>query len=131
MTILLSHFCWNKIGIVEGDNAIVLLLLKQNRDCRVLPTSPGEMLRLSMITSIIFYGHVTINDPIENIHMQWAVIIQIPPSVSTIIISGWTQSFVGLEESVTLKIGQQNRPTKSSQVGVRVSHVGVRVSTLR
>ena len=55
--------------------------------------------------------------------------VQIPPSESTIILSGRTQSFVGLEESVTLKIVRQNRPTKSSQVGVRVrvrvSHVGV------
>jgi hypothetical protein len=55
-----------------------------------------------------------------------------PPSVSTIILSGRTWSFVGLEESVTLKIIRQNRPTKSSQDGVRVrvrvSHVGVRVS---
>jgi hypothetical protein len=62
-------------------------------------------------------------------------VLQIPPSVSTIILSGRTQSFVGLEESVTLKIVRQNGPTKSYQVGVRVivrvSHVGVRVSTLR
>ena len=36
--------------------------------------------------------------------------IQIPPSVSTIILSGRTQNFVGLEESVTLKIVRQNPP---------------------
>jgi hypothetical protein len=36
--------------------------------------------------------------------------IQIPPSVSTIILSGRTQSFVRLEESVTLKIVRQNPP---------------------
>jgi hypothetical protein len=32
------------------------------------------------------------------------IYIQIPPSVSTIILSGQTQSFVGLEKSVALKI---------------------------
>jgi hypothetical protein len=67
--------------------------------------------------------------------------LQIPLTVSTIILSGRTQSFVALEESVTLKIVRQNRPTnvrqirptKSSQVGVRVrvSHVAERVSALR
>ena len=36
--------------------------------------------------------------------------LQIPQSVSTIILSGRTQSFVGLEESVTLKIVRQNHP---------------------
>ena len=40
--------------------------------------------------------------------------VQILPSVSTIILSGRTQSFVGLEESITLKIVRQNRPTNSS-----------------
>jgi hypothetical protein len=38
------------------------------------------------------------------------VLLQIPPSVSTIILSARTQSFVGLEESVTLKIVRQNPP---------------------
>ena len=33
VTILLSHLCWNKIGIVEGDNAIVIPLMKQNICC--------------------------------------------------------------------------------------------------
>ena len=36
--------------------------------------------------------------------------IQIPPSLSTIILSCRTQSFVGLEECVTLKIVRQNPP---------------------
>jgi hypothetical protein len=36
--------------------------------------------------------------------------VQIPPSESTIILSGRTQSFVGHEESVTLKIVRQNPP---------------------
>ena len=33
VTIQLSHLCWNKIGIVEGDNAIVIPLMKQNICC--------------------------------------------------------------------------------------------------
>jgi predicted thioesterase len=65
---------------------------------------------------------------INNLCLLTYIVLQISPSVSTIILSGRTQSFVGHGESVTLKIVRQNRPTKSSQVGVRVrvSHVGVK-----
>jgi hypothetical protein len=47
--------------------------------------------------------------------------IQIPPSVSTIKLSGRTQSFVGLHSSNCPTNVRPNCPTKSSQVGVRVS----------
>ena len=48
------------------------------------------------------------------IRLRYCVHVQIPPSVSTIILSGRTQSFVGLEESVTLKIVRQNPPRSES-----------------
>ena len=51
------------------------------------------------------------------VHYTPHVVIQIPPSVSTIKLSGRTQSFVGLHSSNV----RPNCPTKSSQVGVRVS----------
>jgi hypothetical protein len=38
------------------------------------------------------------------------IVVEIPPSTSTIILSGRTRSFVGLEEGVTLKIVRQNPP---------------------
>ena len=40
-----------------------------------LSTSPGEILRLSMNTSIIVYDHVTINYPIEYINIQRGMIM--------------------------------------------------------
>ena len=47
--------------------------------------------------------------------------IQIPPSVSTIKHSGRTESFVGLHTDKCPTNVRPNCPTKSSQVGVRVS----------
>jgi hypothetical protein len=47
--------------------------------------------------------------------------IQIPPSVSTIKHSGRTESFVGLHTDKCPTKLSDNCPTKSSQVGVRVS----------
>ena len=35
-----------------------------------LSTSAAEMLGLSLKTAMLVHGHVTINDPVENIHQQ-------------------------------------------------------------
>jgi hypothetical protein len=71
-------------------------------------------LRVDTLTIIIQVGrlstHCCIIIQVGTLSTHCCIIIQvqIPPSVSTIILSGRTQSVVGLEESVTLKIVRQN-----------------------
>ena len=58
--ILMSLLCWNKKEVGEVDN-------------RVVHQSRGNLM---VVTEHVNYaeGYVTINDPIENIHIQWDII---------------------------------------------------------
>ena len=66
---------------VGCDNITVTPLLRQNRGCRGRQWGclqvPVEFLRVSLNTSIIVEGDVTINNPIENNHVQRGIIIKI------------------------------------------------------
>jgi hypothetical protein len=63
----MSLLCWNKKEVGEVDN-------------RVVHQSRGN---LGVVTEHVNYAedYVTINDPIENIHIQWDIIKYIVVSI--------------------------------------------------